>query len=209
MTPEVQARIFDPFFSTKRAGRGLGLAAVQGIIRSHGGMINVVSTPGQWSRFEVLLPCIAQARLETRNTTAILSTPEPGNVAGTVLVVEDEEILRLAVSKMLRKAEFHVIEAGDGTAGANLFRANERRIDVVLLDLTLPGMSGREVLEELRRIRPDVKVILTSAFSEGKALSLIGEQIPWSYLRKPYQTSELTSLLRRALDNSARGAGAG
>ena len=209
MTPEVQARIFDPFFSTKRAGRGLGLAAVQGIIRSHGGMINVVSTPGQWSRFEVLLPCIAQARLETRNTTAILSTPEPGNVAGTVLVVEDEEILRLAVSKMLRKAEFHVIEAGDGTAGANLFRANERRIDVVLLDLTLPGMSGREVLEELRRSRPDVKVILTSAFGEGRALSLIGEQIPWSYLRKPYQTSELTSLLRRALDNSARGAGAG
>ena len=85
------------------------------------------------------------------------SARESGRVAGTVLVVEDEEILRLAVSKMLRKESFSVIEAGDGTTGANLFQINEPRIDVVLLDVTLPGMSGRDVLKEMRRIRPDVK----------------------------------------------------
>jgi len=198
MTPEVQARIFDPFFSTKRAGRGLGLAAVQGVIRSHGGTINVESAPGQWSRFEILLPCFDQAAQKTKGITVTPSAKEPGTIAGTVLVVEDEETLRLAVSKMLRKAGFPVIEAGDGTTGVNLFRANDRKIDVVLLDMTLPGMSGREVLEELRRIQPGVKVILTTAFSQAGALSSIGEQHLWGFVRKPYKLSELTSLLRIA-----------
>jgi signal transduction histidine kinase len=134
MEPEVQARIFDPFFSTKRAGRGLGLAAVQGIIRSHGGTINVKSAPGQGSRFEILLPCFDQAVQETRDITVTSSTKEPGPISGTVLVVEDEEILRFAVSKMLRRAGFSVIEAGDGTTAANLVQANKSKIDVVLLE---------------------------------------------------------------------------
>jgi two-component system, cell cycle sensor histidine kinase and response regulator CckA len=200
VTEEAKAKIFDPFFTTKFAGRGLGLAAVQGIIRNHGGTINLESTPGQGSCFEILLPCIDQAVRETRGITVTPSTREAGSVAGTVLVVEDEEMLRLAVSKILRKEGFSVVEAGDGTTGANLFRENEPKIDVVLLDVTLPGMSCREVLEELRRIHPGVKVILTSAFSQGKVLSLIGEQHPWGYIRKPYQLSELTSVLRKALD---------
>jgi len=195
MTPEVQARIFDPFFTTRHAGRGLGLAAVQGIIRSHGGTINVDSTSGQGTHFEILLPFTDQAARETRDITVIPSDKE----RGTVLIVENEEILRLAVSKMLRKAGFFVIEAGDGITGANLFRANEHKIDVVLLDMTLPGMSGREVLEELHRIQPGVKVILSSAFSQGKALPSIGGHLPWAYLRKPYELSTLTSLLREAL----------
>ena len=204
MTAETVAKIFDPFFTTKFAGRGLGLAAVQGIVRSHGGTVNVVSAPGQGSRFEILLPCIGEPARGTTDIAVPASAHEYGRVAGTVLVVEDEEILRLAVSKMLRKERFSVLEAGDGTTGANLFRANEPKIDVVLLDVTLPGMSGRDVLAEMRRIRPDVKVVLTTAFNQDNALSSMGEQHPWGYVRKPYRFRELIGLLRKACVDNPR-----
>lgn len=210
MTESVLTRIFDPFFTTKFAGRGLGLAAVQGIIRSHGGTINVVSSPGQGTRFQILIPCISQATLDSRETTLSNSLSDIGSITGTVLVVEDEEELRLAVSKMLRKERFTVIEASDGTAGASLFLAKEPEIDVVLLDLTLPGMSGQDVLEELQRIRPDVKVVLTSAYSRDTAFSSIGEQHLWSYIRKPYRFGEVLSVLRMAcLDKRQRSTAAG
>jgi len=199
MTPGVQARIFDPFFTTKMMGRGLGLAAVRGIIHSHGGTINVESASGQGTLFQILLPCIHQSVRETKDITVTPLNREAGSVTGkTVLVVEDEQMLRVAVSKKLRIEGFSVIEAGDGTAGANLFRENETKIDVVLLDVTLPGKSSREVLEELRRIRPRLKVILTSAFDRDRALVSIGREHVSGYIRKPYQLTELTSLIRKA-----------
>jgi PAS domain S-box-containing protein len=206
MTPEVQARIFDPFFTTKQAGRGLGLAAVQGVVRGHGGSLHVTSAAGHGARFEILLPSIGQPSRE-REAAVPLSATALEIPVGTVLVVEDETILRAAVSKMLRKKGFSVIEAGDGTAGANLFRVNQSRIDVVFLDVTIPGMSGREVLEELRRIRTDVRVVLTSAFSEETAVLLTGGQQQWGYIRKPYQLSELATLLQRACQDAPESKG--
>jgi CheY-like chemotaxis protein len=197
MTPELQARIFDPFFTTKQAGRGLGLAAVQGIIRNHGGLLNIQSTPGQGSRFEILMPCVDLAAPQARVAG---SANESEIASGSVLFIEDEEVLRVGVSRMLRKAGYSVIEAGDGITGTSLFRASPSKIDVVLLDVTLPGMPGSEVLDELRRIQPKVKVILTTALTQEKAHSLLGKQPAWGYIRKPYQLSELASLLRKALD---------
>jgi PAS domain S-box-containing protein len=196
MTEEVQARIFDPFFTTKFAGRGLGLAAVQGVIRNHGGIINVTSALGQGSRFEVLLPCAGQAEAAPSDISVPAPEGEVGNLAGTVLFIEDEDALCLAVSKMLRRKGLQVIEAADGKTGIDLFRASAPQIDVVLLDLTLPGMSGGEVLRELRRIQPDMKVIIMSAYSEDRVREAIGEQQPWLYIRKPYQFSELIVLVR-------------
>jgi PAS domain S-box-containing protein len=199
MTEEVQAKIFDPFFTTKFTGRGLGLAAVQGIIRAHGGAINLVSAPGQGTSFQVLLPCISQPARRGSVVVESVQTSHTGNTAGAVLVVEDEDTLRLAVSKMLRRKGFSVIEASDGAEAVDLFRTTYEDIGVVLLDMTLPGLDGHEVFAELRAVRPDVKVVLTSAYGQEMVAPSFKTSQVRGFIRKPYQSGDLVQLLRDVL----------
>jgi PAS domain S-box-containing protein len=194
MTEEIRSKMFDPFFTTKFAGRGLGLAAVQGIVRGHGGVLDVTSAPGRGCRIKILLPSASEPAQASRS--APMSSRDGVAPCGTILVIEDEDALRHSVSQMLRKRNLNVIEARDGKTALELFRTNASGIDVALLDMTLPGMQGREVLGELRRIRPDLKVIVTSAYGKDQALTVMGELQPWLYIRKPYQFTELMGLLR-------------
>jgi PAS domain S-box-containing protein len=196
MTEAVQAKIFDPFFSTKFAGRGLGLAVVQGIVRAHGGAIHLKSAPGQGTTFQIFLPFGNAPAQETRGASVHAPLDRAERTAGTVLLVEDEESLRLAVAKLLRNQGSSVIEAANGQVAIELFRAHQHEIKVMLLDMTIPGCSSREIIEETVRNQPEIKVILMSAYpKEMVANSLDAPQIR-GFLRKPFQLSELIRLLR-------------
>jgi signal transduction histidine kinase/ActR/RegA family two-component response regulator len=202
MTEGEKAKIFDPFFTTKPGGHGLGLAVVRAIAHAHGGAINVVSTRGKGTTFEVLLPC-AEARAEIALAAPGAATAEElSAVSGTVLLVEDEDTLRLAISMALRKRGFSVLAASDGRAAVDIFRANAKDIGVVLLDLTLPGISGRDVFEQIRVIKPDVRIVLTSAYDRKTAGSVTFGERHASFLAKPYAFADLMRGLQDALSEA-------
>jgi two-component system, cell cycle sensor histidine kinase and response regulator CckA len=195
MSPETQARVFDPFFTTRSTGRGLGLAVVQGIVRVLGGAIHLDSELGKGATFEILLPCA-----ETGAGTAcgpVCRDEEPAPPF-TILVVEDEDPLRQAASKMLRKAGYSVLEAGDGSTALECVRAERSPIDLLLLDVTLPGTPSCDVLEEARRLRPETKVIVTSAHNEDMAAAALHGRFE-RFIRKPYRLADLADLIRQEL----------
>jgi CheY-like chemotaxis protein len=197
MDAATRDRIFEPFFTTKFTGRGLGLSAVEGIMRGHRGAVHVDTAPGAGARIRVLLPPAA-VRAE-----AAPATPSPTHYHGhgaTVLIIDDEPIVRNALSAMLKRLGFTVLTAADGQEGVDLFRANKTRVAAVLLDMTMPRMNGEETFRELRRIQPNVRAILCSGYSEQEAADRFAGQGVAGFLQKPFGMSGITARLREVLD---------
>jgi len=199
MDEDTLARIFDPFFSTRFTGRGLGLPAVLGILRGHHGVIQIRSAPGQGTTIRALFP--AKAASLPADTEVATNAPS----AGTVLVVDDEEIVRSVAQAALRRGGFNVLLARDGCEALTVFAARAAQIALVVLDVTLPGLAGDEVFRQLRQIRPDIPVVLSSGHDEATATRNFGPSDLAGFVQKPYAPSTLLRQVRAVLAGTEAG----
>lgn len=198
MSEETLARIFDPFFSTRFIGRGLGLSAVVGIVRAHKGALRVESRLGAGTSFELLLPACGDALPPTESKARDLSETFPPSTAPavrTALVIDDEAGVRELVGHVLERAGFATIRAADGTQGLEAFRQHANTVHIVVVDLIMPGLDGHEILTAMREVRPDLPAVIMSGFTPG-TLHDSPHQI---FLQKPFTPAALRAAVRRAL----------
>ena len=192
--PKTMPRIFEPFFTTKSVGRGMGLAAIRGIVDNHGGEIRVVSREGKGTTCTVLLP-----------VSEVPAAPEPPSAegqpagAGRVLLVDDEEDVRGVVHAMLDTLGYEVIEARDGLEALEIFRCRAAEIDLVILDLVMPHLTGEATLERIRRIAPAVPAILISGYDESGRIREIVDAGFGGFLQKPFRRQDLGKKVRELL----------
>jgi PAS domain S-box-containing protein len=196
MSPPVRERIFEPFFTTKFTGRGLGLPAVLGIVRGHRGAIEVQSEPGQGTRFRLYFPAADAA---PQSLASPVRVSKIWQATGTILIVDDEEIVRNVTSRLLRSFGFKTLLAADGIDGVSQFKQHSGEITAVLLDLTMPGLDGEAVFRQLRALRTDVPVLLMSGYNEQEAVSRFESKELAGFLQKPFTVEQLASKLRAIL----------
>jgi PAS domain S-box-containing protein len=200
MSEETRVRIFDPFFTTKFTGRGLGLAAVLGIVRGHRGGITVESAPGAGTTFRICFP-LTGAAAETKESAPVEHPPEPVDESepkGTILIVDDENIVRNVARTCLERYGYNVLMAEDGQQAMDVFSANPDSVSLVLLDMEMPGMGGAETLRRMRSLRPEVTVIASSGYSEAEAMEQFGDGLA-GFLQKPYPVKQLAAKVHSLL----------
>jgi two-component system cell cycle sensor histidine kinase/response regulator CckA len=194
MPPEVLARIFEPFFTTKFSGRGLGLAAVLGIVQSHDGALFVESTAGHGTVFCLYLPATGDVAAPTTTPFPVHQTRD--SLSGTVLIVDDEDAIRRVASEALSLLGAKPMEAANGSDALDLMRQHLGGINLVLLDLTMPGMNGEEVLRRLREIHPAIRVVIMSGYSQGETMQRCASLGVSGFLAKPFEIGALIDRLR-------------
>jgi PAS domain S-box-containing protein len=202
MTPEIRARIFEPFFTTKEPGRGtgLGLAMVFGIVRRHQGWINCDSEVGRGTRFDLYLP---RFREDAACAEAMSAPAPPTQGTETILIAEDEPLIRRLTATVLASLGYQVFAAEDGQEAVEIFQREHGQIDLVLLDLTMPRLSGRDAFRRLRELDPHVRVLFTSGYSEEHVTDAEQEYV-LGFISKPYRPEELAKTVRRILDHHRR-----
>jgi PAS domain S-box-containing protein len=195
MPPDTLQRIFDPFFSTKFAGRGLGLAAVIGIVRSHQGLIRIRTEPDKGTTFRVLFPAVASAARKPERTSP---TRSDWQGKGTVLVVDDEEGVREVAERMLQEIGFDTVSAKDGREALQVMQRVGDKVTAVLLDLSMPRMGGQETLRHLRVHRPHLPIVMMSGYTEQAVASQVNGSGPGvtTFLQKPFLAEDLIGVLR-------------
>jgi two-component system cell cycle sensor histidine kinase/response regulator CckA len=197
MDPATLDKIFDPFFTTKFTGRGLGLAAVLGIVRGHKGAVKIYSELKRGTTFKVLFPC--------SDLPAVPAAAGAGDEAGwrgsgTILVVDDEEHVRGTAKRILEFLGFSVTLAADGREALAIFRQNPAAIRAALVDLTMPHMGGDELFREMRLVRPDARVVLMSGYNEQEVSNLFAGKGLAGFVQKPFRADDLLAAFRQALD---------
>ena len=193
MDKETQSRLFEPFFTTKFTGRGLGMAAVLGIVRGHKGALKVYSELGKGTTFKALFPAVTEESAVNGKKAEEAGSDWKG--AGTILLVDDEQTIRALGKLMLEKLGFVVVTAEDGRQACEIYGRQKERINLVLLDMTMPHMNGEEAFRELRRINPAVKVVISSGYTESEIISRFAGKGVAGFVQKPYTLAVLRERL--------------
>ncbi len=200
MSKEVMEHIFEPFFTTKSVGEGtgMGLAAVYGTVKNHGGSIEVESQPGQGTVFTILLPAVEDHILSSAAAVESEVAPE---ASARVLLVEDEELVRMVVETMLTELGYQVTSVANGSEAIAYYRKNWGNVDLILMDMVMPELDGSQSFAVLHEINPAVKVVLASGYSINAEVSVLLKQGAKAFLQKPFSIREMSDVLEKVLGN--------